>query len=470
VRFNGEPRPVSLEVRPATDAEQEGFALVVFDEQEPEPQGSSAEPGAEPDGIATALREAGATREAELDQVRQRFQTLSREYEASQEEMRASNEERQSANEELRSTLEELETSKEELQSINQELQAVNQENRHKVEELSQLSGDLQNLFAATDIATLFLDRDLRILRFTPKISALFNIRPADRGRPLSDITHRLGYDALRGDAEAVLARLAPVEREVQDDSGRWYLTRVLPYRSMADQIAGVVITFIDVTERKETEDAIRVARYYAEQIIETLPEPLLVLTADLCVKSANGAFYEQFQVTADATEGRRIYDLGAGDWDIPDLRALLENVLPGDHAFNGYEIDHVFPELGRRVLLLNGRQLDHMQLILLGIHDITERKRSEEVLQEADRLGGNLAVGLVLILAFCCQPVAPFHLATSEIASLTFAPDGRRTRIGHGVPCLRIVEFAGAVEDLAEPGREVPCLAKKLRQRHDVG
>src|SRR5690606_38061994 len=121
------------------------------------------------------------------------------------------NEEMQSTNEELRSTMEELETSKEELQSINEELQTVNQENRHKVEELAQLSSDLQNLLAATDIATLFLDRDLRILRFTPKISELFNVRTTDRGRPISDLTHRLGYNELQKDAREVLKRLIPI-------------------------------------------------------------------------------------------------------------------------------------------------------------------------------------------------------------------------------------------------------------------
>ncbi len=130
--------------------------------------------------------------------------------------MKAANEEMQSTNEELRSTMEELETSKEELQSINEELQTVNQENRHKFEELSHLSSDLQNLLASTDIATLFLDRDLRILRFTPRLSDIFNVRVTDRGRPISDLTHRLGYQNLREDAGEVLDRLAPLEREMR--------------------------------------------------------------------------------------------------------------------------------------------------------------------------------------------------------------------------------------------------------------
>ncbi len=252
VRFEGGRGLVTLDVRPALDGEQEGFTLVLFDERPPAgtgPEGAEEGPATPP-----GKRE----REAELELSEKRLQAIVEEYETSQEEMRASHEELQSANEELRSTLEELETSKEELQSMNEELQTVNQENRHKVEELAQLSGDLQNLLAATDIATLFLDRELRILRFTPQVGELFNVRPVDRGRPLSDLTHRLGYDELRSDAEAVLRRLVPVEREVQDEHGRWYLTRVLPYRSATDRIEGVVITFIEITGRKEAEEGLR--------------------------------------------------------------------------------------------------------------------------------------------------------------------------------------------------------------------
>ncbi len=256
VRFNGDANPVVLNVRPAGEGDDEGYVLVIFDERTGTEQA---------DGPAKERMKGpsvGATREteleAELDQMRQRLQVIIEEYETSQEEMKASNEELQSANEELRSTMEELETSKEELQSMNEELQTVNQENRHKVEELAQLSGDLQNLMAATDIATLFLDRDLRILRFTPKVTELFNIRMTDRGRPIGDLTHRLGYDRLINDCERVLNQLVPVEREMQDESGRWYLTRVLVYRSGEDRIDGVVITFVEITRRKIAEEELR--------------------------------------------------------------------------------------------------------------------------------------------------------------------------------------------------------------------
>jgi signal transduction histidine kinase len=275
VRFNGHSRPVVIHVRPALEPAREGFALVIFEEREP--QDDLEAPLA---SIASSESEAEHLQnlETELALARQRLQAIIEEYETSQEEMKASSEEMQSTNEELRSTMEELETSKEELQSINEELQTVNQQNRHKVEELAQLSSDLQNLLAATDIATLFLDRELRILRFTPKLGDLFNVRVTDRGRPISDLTHRLGYEGLRADAEAVLGRLVPIEREVQDDQDRWYLGRILPYRSTEDRIEGVVITFIDIDTRRRSAEALRAS----EERLRILNTALLRANADL--------------------------------------------------------------------------------------------------------------------------------------------------------------------------------------------
>jgi two-component system CheB/CheR fusion protein len=208
MRMNGNLRQVVLTARPARERELEQYLLLLFDDGTIDsPQETT------PEALATALN---GDLEAELELNKGRLQKLIEEFEAGQEEMWASNEELQSTNEELRSTMEELETSKEELQSMNEELQTVNQENKHKVEELSQLSGDLQNLLTATDIATLFLDRNLRILRFTPRVGQLFNIRPVDRGRPLADLTHRLGYEGLLRDASAVLETLVPIENEVR--------------------------------------------------------------------------------------------------------------------------------------------------------------------------------------------------------------------------------------------------------------
>jgi len=260
MQLDAEPSTVIVHVRHALEPEQQEFCLVMFDERpianDLSPTTSQSSAG----GVLEGRQSDGekARVEDELNEMRRRIQGIVEDYETSQEELKASNEELQSANEEMRSTLEELETSKEELQSMNEELQAVNQENRHKVEELAQLSGDLQNLMASTEIATLFLDRELRILRFTPSVSELFGIRPVDRGRPLCDFSHRLGYDGLADDAVRVIEKLIPISRELQDDAGNWYLYRVLPYRSTEDRIEGAVMTFVDISDRMQAEFDLR--------------------------------------------------------------------------------------------------------------------------------------------------------------------------------------------------------------------
>ncbi|HEX6615925.1 MAG TPA: CheR family methyltransferase [Gemmatimonadales bacterium] len=267
---DGDSRHVVLRVSRAEDTELEGLTLVIFDEQENgEPAVEGAPPAAHDEGNLRQL-------EAELELTRGRLQTMLEEFETSQEEMRASNEELQSANEELRSTMEELETSREELESINEELQTLNQENKHKVEELSQLSNDLQNLLQASDIATLFLDRSLRILRFTPRVSETFNVRLSDRGRPLADITHRLGYAALMDDARRVLQTLVPMEKEVQSqDAGRSYVVRITPYRTMDDRIEGVVMTLVDVTDLKRSLAAQRESEARFGAVADLVPDLL---------------------------------------------------------------------------------------------------------------------------------------------------------------------------------------------------
>ncbi|MEZ4731198.1 MAG: CheR family methyltransferase [Caldilineaceae bacterium] len=373
VRFNGAPHPVYLMVRPHQLADDQVRALVIFLEDETP---VTDEPT---DASSVADDTARQQVEAELRHTQTRLQTMREEYETTVEELRAANEELQSTNEEYKSTLEELETSKEELQSINEELQTINQELKNKVEEVTQTQGDMQNLFAATDIATLFLDRELQVKRYTPRAADLFNLMPTDRGRPIAHLRTNLHYNELEADARRVLAHLTPVEREVSSQDGHWFLARVRPYRTMEDRIDGVVISFVDITANKENELALQAAKEYAESIVHTIPDALLVLTPDLRVQTANDAFYAIFQVDPATTEGRLIYDLGNGQWHIPALRTLLEEILPQNNIFTGYEVDHEFDGIGRRVMLLNGRRLDHVQLILLAMTDITDRKRFEQ-------------------------------------------------------------------------------------------
>lgn len=377
VQLDGEQRRVSMSVHPATNPDLAGFVLIVFIETEDVVE-------QEGEGLAGDERESVVRElEEELTRTKERLQTAVEEFESSKEEMRASNEELQSMNEELRSTAEELETSKEELQSMNEELLTVNQENKIKVEELSQLSNDLQNLLASTNVATLFLDRELRIRRFTPRVADLFNMMPADRGRPLAHITHKLQGDSLLADAAKVLAQLSVIEREMVDVDGNWYLVRLRPYRSNEDRIEGVVVTFVDVTPMKQTEEKLRASSAFQEDIIHTIREGLLVLNLDLRVEFANQPFYQMFAVKEMETVGTLIYQLGNGQWDIPELRRLLEEVLPNNQIFNDYEMAHEFETIGWRAMRLNGRRLDGQQRILLAIEDITARQQALNQLKQ---------------------------------------------------------------------------------------
>ncbi|MET0413202.1 MAG: chemotaxis protein CheB [Polyangiaceae bacterium] len=242
--------------------------------------------------------------EAELEQTKHYLQAIVKEHEASTEELKASNEELQAMNEELRSASEELETSREELQSINEELTTVNQELKSKVDELRHLNSDLRNLMGATAIATVFLDRDFRIMRFTPSAVELFNLIATDVGRPLADLQHKLQYPELMEDTARVLKELVPLEREVGEAGGRFFLARLLPYRTTDDHIAGVVLTFVDVTERHRAQDAIQRAQQELEQRVRER-------TAEL--DAANQALrleidqHQQAQIARQTLQGRLV-------------------------------------------------------------------------------------------------------------------------------------------------------------------
>jgi two-component system CheB/CheR fusion protein len=172
--------------------------------------------------------------------------------------MKSTNEELQSTNEELQSTNEELETSREELQSTNEELETVNNELQNKVEQLSESNNDLNNLFGSTEVATIFLDTDIRIKRFTPGAADIFKLINTDVGRPVSDITHNLLYDNLLKDIHEILTNLGRVEKEVRSKSGHWYFMRILPYRTTENVVDGVVVTFVDITKQKQAEDKLQ--------------------------------------------------------------------------------------------------------------------------------------------------------------------------------------------------------------------
>jgi two-component system CheB/CheR fusion protein len=317
--------------------------------------------------------------EAEVTMLRTELRINSEGYDAAMEELHSANEEVMSMNEELQSANEELEASKEELQSVNEELSTVNSQLNDKVGELVEVNNDLVNLLGATEIATIFLDARLRIRRFTPQATALLNVIGSDLGRPIGHITQNFTGVDLTDDAGKVLESLLPLEKEVQARDGRWYTMRILPYRTLDDRIDGTVITFSDVTRLKQTEKELHYEKRYAERVAETMRHPLLVLDDQLQVLLANKAFYETFRVAPDRTLGRKVYELGNRQWDTPQLRMLLEEIIPQESAFEDFRVEHTFEQIGRKVVLLSGRRIqpldDMPERILITLEDSTQRE-----------------------------------------------------------------------------------------------
>jgi two-component system CheB/CheR fusion protein len=367
-------------VRPLGKPGTDNLFLVVFKELTAPPQpkkGRGKAPAAPEDEPRLEVLE------RELQSTKEFLQTTVEELEASNEELKSTNEELQSTNEELQSTNEELETAKEELQSTNEELLTVNSELNNKIDELTNVNDDITNLLASTEIGTIFLDRELRIKRFTPAATKLFNLIPSDNGRSIKDIAPVTEYRNLWQDAEEVLHSLQVKEIEVKSLAGKIYATRILPYRTRENVIDGVVLTFIDVS----FQHLLGMAKDFAESVVDTVREPLLVLDDDLKVISANQSFYQTFHTSEKETARRPLYELGEGQWNIPKLRDLLENVIIQDSSFRDFEVEHDFPKIGKKSMLLNARRIqaagEHPSMILLAIEDRTEKVARESEHQQ---------------------------------------------------------------------------------------
>jgi two-component system CheB/CheR fusion protein len=314
--------------------------------------------------------------EQELQHTRQDLQSSINELQSANEELASANEEVQSANEELQSSNEELQTSKEETQSLNEELHTVNAELTQKLQALEQANDDLLNLMNNVEIATIFLDDQLRVQRFTPQARIVANLLETDAGRPLADLATRLDYPGLLSDAAGVLKTLKPVETRAVAPDGAWYTVRIRPYRTMRNAVEGLVINFIDITQTVRA-NRLEAAHELAESIVDTVREPLIVLDSELRVLRANRAFYATFQVQPEQTRGELIYDLGEGQWNIPELRDRLERMLDLEPGFDDFSVEREFPRIGHKRMLLNARRVlikgaERPALIVLGIDDVT--------------------------------------------------------------------------------------------------
>jgi two-component system, chemotaxis family, CheB/CheR fusion protein len=390
VRLNleGQPRQVTLFVLPISEPEGvSGFLQVVFEEM---PAKTLEAPPAVPTETDRLIEQL----EDELLRSKESLQASIEDLERSNEELKASNEELLSTNEELQSTAEELETSQEELQSMNEELVTVNLELKEKIEEVSRSNSDLQNLIISTDIGTIFLDRELRIKRYTPRISDLFNITPSDIGRPLAHFTHRIDYDNLLELADRVLNRVTSIEREIRSRDDRWYLVRILPYRTVENKIDGVVVTFVDVTDRRRAETILTRQQQQIRALVEHAPDVIARFDREYRHVYVNPAIEQITGMARQNFLGKTNREL-----DFPaESNALWENALrqvldTGKELTTEFE----YARLGKTYYfssrLVPERGPDGtVETVLAITRDISDRKQKENALQDSERRFRNMA------------------------------------------------------------------------------
>lgn len=385
---DGEERAVDVEVVPIIAPGGESYYLVLFRGL---PREGAAKPG------QTAKRgnkrvDSGAEDPAlrgELDEAHEQLKAVISERDAANTDLRAASEKFQSSNEELRTINEEFQTAQEELQSTNEELTTLNDELRNRNTELGRLADDLNNVIEGVEIPILILGTDLRIRRFTPQTEAIVSIVPSDVGRPITDLHLKVDVPDLKDRVHEVLREGVPSQTEVRNVDGRWHSMRIRAYKTGDGAVDGVVIAFIDIDELKHAAEVTEAAREHAEAVIETVREPLITLAADLRVREANDAFYQTFAVAAEETIDRLIYELGDGQWDFPELRSLLEQVLPQDQGFANLVVERDFLRIGYRCMELYARRVREefgRPSILLAVSDITgvtRRERLSKVLND---------------------------------------------------------------------------------------
>jgi two-component system CheB/CheR fusion protein len=366
LRNEKDARLISIEVTPV-GAPETRHALVVFEEsrdgkaaavESPPKTGRGGHSGNSKTKTA-ALEQLTASLEDELSATREHLQAIIHDLAAANEELQSANEEILSSNEEMQSTNEELDTAKEELQSTNEELSTLNDELETRNHEVTEVNSDLMNLLASVAIPIVIVSGDLRIRRFTPAAEKVLNLIAADVGRPIGHIKPNVICPDLEDLIREVIDTVAPRERQVEDLQGRAYALRIRPYKTLENKIDGAVVTLYDITSLRDKEQELRLAQAAGAAIMATVHEPVLLLSEDLKVRSANQAFCKTFVVNEREIEGKYIYDLERHAWDIPALRQVLEEILPQKKNFEDFVVDRGPSDGLPRRLLLSGRRIE---------------------------------------------------------------------------------------------------------------
>ena len=372
VKLEDRVETINMHVKPVfrEDDIARGFILVLFERTEDDTS--------EHEVILRSDEAVSRHLEEELMRLKSQLRSSNEHHEFQAEELKASNEELQAMNEELRSAAEELETSKEELQSMNEELRTVNQELKVKIEETSLSSNNLQNLINSANIGTIFLDRSFRIAMFTPAVREIFNLIPADYGRPLSDITHRLQYHDLLQDAENTLEKLTVIERKVETTEKRIYIMRVLPYRTAEDHINGVVITFIDITSRKQAEEALRQSKERMEKAFSIETVGIIYFKTSGEITGANDAFLQMSGFSReDVNIGRLRWDEMTAEEFLPMSRRKVEEYITTSRI-SPYEKQYIRKDGTRWWALISATRISEEEGVEFII-DITAQKLLEQ-------------------------------------------------------------------------------------------
>jgi two-component system CheB/CheR fusion protein len=271
-----------------------------------------------------------AALEKELQSTLEKMQSTMEEMQASQEELKSANEELQSANEELQSTNEELTSSKEEMQSLNEELQTVNAELQAKVDDYSRLDNDMKNLLNSTDIATLFLDKELNIRRYTIQATKIFKLIKSDVGRPITDQVSDINYPELAEDALEVLNTLVFIEKQIPGKNGQWFSVRIMPYRTFEDRIDGLVITFINISELKKMEEECNETKNIERMLLNSSDDPVFILSAGFTIIEMNPVAEKFLGIKREEAKGQNWIKLCVAEPERKKTEAELQEMLTG--------------------------------------------------------------------------------------------------------------------------------------------